>query len=147
MSKPITPLCGCDSFITDSARRVLLIRRSDNGFWALPGGCQNLGETPAACAVRECKEETGYVVTIDRLLGVWSSLSYEYVHYPWKDNEFIHILFQAHIIDGNACTSDESLDVSWFAEDELPPLSDGHASRIEFGFSALKGDIVDPYFE
>jgi 8-oxo-dGTP pyrophosphatase MutT (NUDIX family) len=106
-----------------------------------------LGETPAACAIRECREESGYVIEIDRLLGVWSSLTYEYVHYPWKDNESIHVVFQAHIIDGVANTSDESSEVAWFAENELPPLSDGHAIRIAFGFKALKGEAVVPYFE
>lgn len=147
MPKPITPLCGCDVFVTNSERCVLLIRRTDNGLWALPGGYQNLGETPAACAVRECKEESGYLVQIDRLLGVWSSLSYEYVHYPWKDNEFVHVLFQAHIVGGAPSTSDESSEISWFAEHELPPLSDGHSMRIAFGYSALKGEALFPYFE
>lgn len=147
MPKPITPLTGCDTFVTDSENRVLLIRRTDNGLWALPGGCQNLGETPAACAIRECEEETGYIVQLDSLLGVWSSLSYEFVHYPWKDNEFVHVLFRAHIVGGSIKTSDESSAVEWFGEHELPPLSDGHSIRIGFGFNALGSKIVVPYFE
>ncbi len=69
MPKPITPYCGCDSFVIDNQHRLLLIRRTDNGFWALPGGCQNLGETPAECAVRECQEESGYLVRIDTYCG------------------------------------------------------------------------------
>jgi ADP-ribose pyrophosphatase YjhB (NUDIX family) len=147
MPKPITPLCGCDVFISDTDGRVLLIRRSDNGFWALPGGCQNLGETPAECAVRECKEESGYVVRIKDLLGVWSSLRYEYVNYPWKDNQFTHVLFQAEIIGGASSISDESTQIGWFAESELPPLSDGHAPRIKYGFQFLRGEAGRAYFE
>ena len=47
MPRPVTPFVGCDVFVTDAQSRVLLVRRQDNGFWALPGGCQDLGETPA----------------------------------------------------------------------------------------------------
>ena len=43
MPRPVTPFVGCDVFATDSQSRVLLIRRQDNGLWALPGGCQDLG--------------------------------------------------------------------------------------------------------
>lgn len=147
MPKPITPFCGCDSFVTDNQDRLLLIRRTDNGFWALPGGCQNLGESPAECAIRECQEETGYLVQIDKLLGVWSSLRYEYVNYPWKDNQFIHLLFQAHVTGGKPRVSDESSEVRWFSKGEIPPLSDGHESRIAFGLRVLEGEVNAPHFE
>lgn len=136
MPKPITPLVGCDVFLTDEAGRVLLVRRSDNGLWALPGGCQDLGETPAECAVRELKEETGFEVTITRLLGVFSSTRYEYVHYPWKENEFTHVFFAAAIIGGEMKPSPETPEVGFFAEAELPPMSDGHEGRVHVGFRA-----------
>ena len=87
--KPVTPLVGVDVFIPDSESRVLLIKRTDNGFWCTPGGSQDLGETPEECGVREVLEETGFEITINRLLGVFSSLKYESVNYPWKgENTF-----------------------------------------------------------
>ena len=46
------------------------------------GGFQDLGETPAKCAIRECKEETGFDIKLNQLLGVWSSNCYEYINYP-----------------------------------------------------------------
>ena len=46
MKKPVTPVVGVDVFIPDSESRVLLIKRTDNGFWCTPGGSQDLGETP-----------------------------------------------------------------------------------------------------
>lgn len=148
MPKPITPLVGCDVFVPDeTGERVLLIRRSDNGFWALPGGCQDLGETPAECACRECAEETGYTVRPVRLLGVFSSRRYEFVHYPWKDNEFTHLLFLAAVVAGEARLSAETSEVAFFTENDLPPLSDGHAPRIAHGFRALRESGLPPYFE
>jgi len=147
MSKPITPLVGCDAFITDGAGRVLLVLRSDNQRWGLPGGCQNLGETPIECVVRECREETGYDIRVTRLLGVFSSTRYEYVTYPWKDNEFTHLLFHAKIAGGEPRTSAETLAVQWFFENDLRDVSDGHLARIELGFKSLRNPSLPAHFE
>ena len=98
--KPVTPLVVVDVFIPDSESRVLLIKRTDNGFWCTPGGSQDLGETPEECGVREVLEETGFEIKINRLLGVFSSLKYESVNYPWKGREYLHCFFMGEIIGG-----------------------------------------------
>ncbi|HEY32234.1 MAG TPA: NUDIX domain-containing protein [Dehalococcoidia bacterium] len=74
MPAPVTPIVGADTFVVNGKKEVCLIRRSDNGLWALPGGAQDLGETPEECARREFEEETGLLIRITRLLGVFSSL-------------------------------------------------------------------------
>lgn len=147
MPKPVTPFVGCDVFVTDEAQRVLLIRRADNGLWALPGGCQDLGETPMECAIRECREETGLIVRITALLGVYSSKRYPYVHYPWKDNKFTHLLFRAEIIGGTITPSSETTQVAFFAHDQLPALSDGHGPRVARGFRAVVEPMLPTHFE
>ncbi|MBX2996033.1 MAG: NUDIX domain-containing protein [Bdellovibrionaceae bacterium] len=147
MPKPITPLVGCDAFVLNEKNEVLLIQRADNGFWALPGGCHDLGETPKECAERECREESGYEVEVVELLGVYSSNRYAYVNYPWKDNEFCHVLYRAKLVGGSAKTSSETTKVGWFREDQIPPLSDGHDVRIRQGFWAAKNPHLKPFFE
>lgn len=147
MPKPITPLVGCDVFVLNENSEVLLIQRADNGLWALPGGCHDLGETPRECAERECREESGYQVEVTDLLGVYSSNRYEYIHYPWKENEFCHILFRAKLIGGKSRTSNESIKVGWFDKSHLPKLSDGHEVRIQFGFSVITNPNRRPHFE
>ena len=147
MPKPVTPFVGCDVFLPDAAGRVLLIRRADNGRWALPGGCQDLGETPAECAVRECREETGLEVRLRRLLGVFSSRRYAYEHSPWQDNEFSHLLFLAEVVAGQPGPTAEATATAFFAEDALPPLSDGHGPRIACGFRATQDLSLPPFFE
>jgi NUDIX domain len=42
--------------VVDEDGAILLQRRPDTGQWALPGGAQEIGETAAECAVRECLE-------------------------------------------------------------------------------------------
>ncbi len=147
MPKPITPLVGCDVFVTDAEDRVLLVCRRDNGFWALPGGCQDLGETPAECARRECLEETGFDVQVVRLLGVFSSRRYARVHYPWKQDEFCHLLFHGEIAGGSAMPSAETSKIAFVSEHELPPLSDGHDVRVQLGYRALCERSFRPHYE
>ena len=145
MPGPVTPFVGCDVFVTDARFHVLLVRRQDNGLWAVPGGCQDLGETPAECARRECREETGFEIV--RLLGVFSSQRYESVHSPWKDDEFTHLLFAGEISGGSATASAETTAVAFFDERNLPPLSDGHAARVLTGYRALREEGFTPHFE
>lgn len=147
MVKPITPLVGCDVFVLNSEKKLLLIQRSDDGLWALPGGCHDLGETPKKCAERECFEETGLLVECTDLIGVYSSNSYEYIHYPWKDNEFVHLLFVASLRGGQEILSSETLKIGWFYENEIPQLSDGHSIRVLDGWKFHRGKTIKTFFE
>ena len=45
--------------VTNDAGQILLIKRSDNDNWALPGGAIDLGESMSQAGIRETKEETG----------------------------------------------------------------------------------------
>ena len=42
--------------------KLLLTYEKVSGWWLLPGGGLEVGETPAMCCVREVEEETGYIV-------------------------------------------------------------------------------------
>jgi 8-oxo-dGTP diphosphatase len=54
--------------------RIALIKRRDDGRWALPGGLVDWGESLEQAATRELLEETGLQITrIDRLVGVYSA--------------------------------------------------------------------------
>ena len=58
--------------VTNPAGEVLLIRRSDNDNWAVPGGAIDLGESLAQAAVRETREETGIDCEVTGLVGIYS---------------------------------------------------------------------------
>src|SRR5699024_9617200 len=61
--------------VIDSAERVLVIRRRDNGHWEMPGGVLELSEQFEDGVRREVAEETGMVVHVDQLTGVYKNMS------------------------------------------------------------------------
>ena len=61
--------------------KILLMRRSDNGHWGLPGGFVETGESVADAARREVAEETGWSVELGSLIGVYSDPATQVVDY------------------------------------------------------------------
>ncbi len=70
-----TPVLAVDAVIYMKDNCVVLIRRGNppfQGFWALPGGLCERGETVEQALCREVEEETGLLVEPVQLLGVFS---------------------------------------------------------------------------
>jgi ADP-ribose pyrophosphatase YjhB (NUDIX family) len=61
------------AFVQDDAGRILMIRRTDNDLYAIPGGAQEIGETISQTVVREVNEETGIDVDVTGLIGLTGS--------------------------------------------------------------------------
>src|SRR5262249_40144672 len=91
---------------------VLLKRAIEPGYgkWVFPGGYVDRGETVAAAAVREAKEEVNLEVRLLSLLGVYS-----YPHSP-----VIIIVYLAESVGGLLKAADEALDVRLFAPETIP---------------------------
>jgi 8-oxo-dGTP pyrophosphatase MutT (NUDIX family) len=66
----LVPAAGVLAINADG--HVLLQRRRDTGQWAIPMGKQEIGETVTQCAERETREETGVIVKVTGLLGIFS---------------------------------------------------------------------------
>ncbi len=107
--------------IIASQGRFLLARRSDIGWWNLPGGGMEAGETVDEALLREVREEVGIEVAIDHLIGVYSK--------PQKSE--VVLTFWCHPVSGTPGTSDEVKEVGWFMIDQLPePLLPKHRQRL-----------------
>lgn len=52
------------AFILDAAGRLLMIRRTDNDLYAIPGGAQEIGEKISQTVIREVQEETGILAEV-----------------------------------------------------------------------------------
>lgn len=100
--------------VADGLGRILLIRRTDNGNWALPGGAMDLGETIVQAAEREVREETGVVCRVTGLVGIYTNPRHvlEYTSNGEVRQEF-SIVFTAVPVSGEPTTSSESAQVEW----------------------------------
>lgn len=74
---PEHPRPSCHALIHDGARVLLIERASEpfKGYWGLPGGAVELGETVAEALRREVAEETGLQIELEQLLGYKDAIS------------------------------------------------------------------------
>ena len=117
--------------VTEQMSRLLLVKRNVDpkiGWWCLPGGFMELGETPEESALRELREETGIHGRIDGLIGVCSDRS------PQYDT----VLMVGYLADHNGekpHPGDDAEEVRWFPFNDIPPVA--FASHIYFIEKAL----------
>lgn len=109
--------------------RIVLVRRRDNGKWALPGGMVNWGQDIATTVQRELAEETGLeLLEIGRLVGIYSS--------PDRDPRIhsICVLVEAKV-QGNMQVQDtlEIFEVQAFDRSTIPlgTLSHDHDRQLQ----------------
>jgi 8-oxo-dGTP pyrophosphatase MutT (NUDIX family) len=104
--------------IFDEAGRLLLGLSLDTGRWSLVGGAIDPGESPAAAAIREAREETGLEVVVTSLIGVYSGPDFE-VTYPNGDRTlYVVSLFAARPVSGKPTADGEELSELVYATKE-----------------------------
>ena len=113
-------ILNCAGAVVEQEGRILLQRRSDNGGWGLPGGILELDETYEEAALREVREETGLTVRLTSLLGVYHN--YDMM---WPNGDRAHTIgaiYTANVTGGALRVDEESLELRFFAREELPEL-------------------------
>ena len=100
--------------VTNDDGDMLMLRRTDNGNWAVPGGAMDLGESIADAAVRETKEETGIDCEITGLVGIYTS-PWHVIRYTSNDEvrQEFSIVFTARRTGGELRPSSESSEPRW----------------------------------
>src|SRR5215475_2887940 len=91
---------------------ILLIRRTDNGNWAVPGGGMDPGESITDAAVRETQEETGITCQITGLVGIYTNPRHVILYTSNGEvRQEFSIVFSARPVCGEPTPSDESPEV------------------------------------
>ncbi len=138
-----TPLVAAEAAVFREGR-ILLIKREDNGLWAMPGGATEVGETWAESVERELREETGVQGTATELLGVFDSRL-------WRSRAKQQIYVGVWLVEigdqQKPIAGPETTGVGFFTEDDLPDLSPGHKERVPSVFKLVRGDLFTPYFD
>lgn len=117
-------------------KRILLLRRRDNGKWTMPGGTLEFGETLTACALREIKEETGLEIEIADIIGTYTDPD---VRIEYSDGEVrreFTIVYAGAVKGGRVSLDEESSAYQWV------DLSDAQALDMAASQKRRINDVI-----
>ncbi|WP_028578607.1 NUDIX hydrolase [Desulfomicrobium escambiense] len=119
--------------------RILLVRETADGKWAMPGGWADVGDRPSETAERETREESGFEVRAKKLVGAFDA------NRGAKASMFFHavkLVFLCDLLGGDARPSMETLEVGFFDFTDLPPLSEHRTNRRHI--DEVRAHLRDP---
>lgn len=135
-----------NALVVNDQGQLLLIRRTDNGNWSLPGGAVDAGETLRQAAVRETREETGIECKVTGISGIYTNPSHviEYTSDGEVRQEF-SIVLTAEPIAGEPTPSSESSQVTWVDPSSLDdyPMHPSMRYRIDYHLSGKTQPYLD----
>lgn len=137
--------------IVHDERGVLLAhwQEGTHGGWTLPGGGMEPGEHPEATVVREVREETGYLVRVDEIIGVGSIViaGADRLAGPGHDLQGLRIIYRCSIVGGELEVERDGStdDVGWFALDEIVTLD--RVALIDEGLAFAGITLPDPMID
>ncbi|MGM9452732.1 NUDIX hydrolase [Legionella bozemanae] len=114
-----TPKVDVRAFILKN-NKILLVKERSDELWTLPGGWAETNESASESVIREAKEETGFDVSVIRLLALWDKQKHEH---PQQWPHTYKCFFHCHIISGTAKENLEISEIDFFDLTRLPALS------------------------
>ena len=127
----ITPKVGADAAIFNEQGEILLMERVDGSGWCLPCGWVEPLERPCDAAVREVWEETGLIVEVKQLVGVFSRMPSP----KFGPHTMVAIVHLCEVIGGELTLSHEGLDLRYWPIDEM---KDWHGIHEKYALAAHK---------
>ena len=128
--KPNSLVPAASAVVTNERGEILMQRRVDNNFWALPGGTMDFGETIVETAEREVREETGLDVQVDGIVGTFSDPRHIIEYSDGEVRQQFNTCFHAKRLSGELRSSSESKEVRWIPPEELEELEIHHTTRL-----------------
>src|SRR4051812_42227735 len=124
--------CAAVIFETSAREKILLTRRSDNGKWCLPGGRMESGESISETCAREVLEETGLVVDVKKLTGVYTSPDWIIQYKDGNRHQLVAMCFICEVSGGTLGLSEETTEFGWFTPPEIQSMDlvEHHPQRI-----------------
>lgn len=134
------------AYVVNSDGAVLLIERTDNGNWSMPGGAMDPGESLTGTAVRETLEEAGVDVEVDGVVGIWTSPGHriEYTSDGEVRQEFT-VVYRARAVGGEPRPSSESKHVEWVEPERIADLQMDRSQRQRIDWARDREEVrYDP---
>jgi ADP-ribose pyrophosphatase YjhB (NUDIX family) len=126
--------------------KILMVKEKIDNRWSLPGGFCDIGLSPAENIIKEIKEESGYDVAPKKLLALFDMNKHPHPPQPYH---YYKLFIQCEIIGGQARSGLETKGISFYSENQLPPLSLGRntESQIKMLFEFLRNPNKEAIFD
>jgi 8-oxo-dGTP diphosphatase len=119
--------------VFDAANRLLLVKRRDSGYWAMPGGTMELTDSLEGCACREVREEAGIEIALTGMIGTYTDPATLIAYSDGEVRREFSILLAACATSEHLSHDDESTDAQWVMLDDLArfPMVASQARRVQ----------------
>ena len=118
------------AIVSNEVGELLLVHKTDNDLWALPGGAMDVGEYMADAVVREVKEETGIDVEVVGVVGIYSNPNHVMAYDDGEVRQQCSICFTTRMVGGHLATSSETSEVEFVAPARLDGLNIHPSMRL-----------------
>lgn len=118
------------AIVLDEHGRLLLVHKTDNDLWALPGGGMDPGEYMAETVAREVKEETGIDVEVTGLVGIYTNPHHVMAYDDGEVRQQCSICFTTRMLGGQIATSSETSEVKFVDPADLGSLNIHPSMRL-----------------
>lgn len=116
--------------VLNDAGELLLVLKTDNKRWALPGGGMDPGEYIAQAAVRETKEETGMDIEVTGVVGLYTNPHHVIAYDDGEVRQQFSVCFTTRLLGGQIATSSETSEVEFVNLSRLGDLNIHPSMRL-----------------
>ena len=118
------------AIVTNDVGELLLVHKTDNNLWALPGGGMDPGESIAQAAVRETKEETGMDIEVAGIVGLYTNPQHVIAYDDGEVRQQFSVCFTTRLLGGQISTSSETSEVEFVPLERLDDLDIHQSMRL-----------------
>ena len=130
--------------VVNNQGEILMLRSTDNGNWAVPGGGMDFGESITETAGRETREETGIDCEITGLVGIYTNPHHVILYTSNSEvRQEFSIVFTARPVGGELQASSESSEPQWVSPATVPGLQMHPSMRQRIDH--YLGKLPEPY--
>lgn len=126
--------------------KLLMVREVLDGGWTMPGGWADVGDYPSQAVEREILEETGFNADAQRVIGIYDANRVQ----PLDLFHAYKIVFLCEITGGKAQLSNETSEIGFFGEHEIPQPFSGQrvgSRHIEDSFAVLRNRNLPVFYD
>jgi ADP-ribose pyrophosphatase YjhB (NUDIX family) len=121
------------AIVTNASGAILLVHKTDNNLWALPGGGMDLGESISQTVSREVKEETGLDVEVIGIVGIYTDPGHVMAYDDGEVRQQCSVCFTTRLLGGTLATSSETSEVRFVPPNSLDTLQIHPSMRLRIG--------------